>query len=99
MSRSLTLESAATHWQVGVPLIGTGSFVSRSVLTAIEAVSNAVRVSDKEGRRRRRRGPYQKMQHFESKAATSTISIDDTVFTARGATTSTRAPSRRFHCQ
>ena len=52
---SLTLESAATHcqWQVGVPLIGTlaGSFVSRSVLvlTAIEAVSNAVRVSDKEG--------------------------------------------------
>ena len=94
MSRSLTLESAAAHWQVGVPLIGTGSFkfVSRSesVLTAIEAVStgNAVRVSDKEGRRRRRRGPYQKMQHFESKAAT--ISIDDTVFkfTARGATTS-----------
>jgi hypothetical protein len=85
--RSLTLESAATHWQVGMPLIGTGSFVGRSVLTAIasEAVSNAVRVSDKEG-------PYQKMQHFESKAAT--ISIDDTVFTARGAATSTRA--RRF---
>jgi hypothetical protein len=54
--------SAATR---GGALIGTGSYVGKllkSVLSAIEAVSNSV--SDKNG-------PYQKMQYLEFKTATS----------------------------
>jgi hypothetical protein len=59
----VALAEVTSATQDGV-LIGTGSFAGKllkSVLSAIEAVSNAI--SDKEG-------PYLKMQYLESKAAT-----------------------------